>query len=227
MKLEVQSGAAARKAFPLTQDRVVIGPTPDSDIYIGGAELISRRPAELTRQGTGWVGADLGSRNGTRVNGTRIGGPQTIQPGDTLRVGHTTLTLEGDAPLAAYEPKQERFRPAGPVVVEAPARATPRDPGIALILEIIPGLLGFPGFGWIYAGNVARGIATLIGYWLLVGVEFLLGSLFSVVTLGLGTCIVVPAVIVMNGGYIGLSAHQLNGYVERLNQGAMIVERGW
>lgn len=225
MKLVVQSGAAANQSFPLTRNRLVIGRAPGNDIYIGGDELISRRHAELRRQGQGWVVTDLGSRNGTRVNDVRISGSQMLQTGDSLRVGHTTLVLDDSAPLAVPEPRSERVRSGGPMMAEVPA--TPKDSGTALILEIIPGLLGFPGFGWIYAGNLARGLVTLIGYWLLVGLEILLGGLFSAVTLGLGTCIVLPLVLIINGGFIGLSAHQLNRHVQRLNQETMVGAHGW
>jgi hypothetical protein len=53
---------------------------------------VSSRHAELIRTDDGWVVRDLGSRNGTRVNGwlTR---EQPIWPGDTLTLGTTTFVF--------------------------------------------------------------------------------------------------------------------------------------
>ena len=57
----------------------------------------------------------------------------------------------------------------------APAAPAPPQPGIAVVLEILPGLL-FQTFGGgnIYAGNVGGGIAMMIGYWASCVLNFLL-----------------------------------------------------
>ena len=51
----------------------------------------------------------------------------------------------------------------------------PTDPGIALILELVPGVfLSTFGIGNLYAGNLAWGLALMFGYWIASVVNFLL-----------------------------------------------------
>lgn len=53
--------------------------------------------------------------------------------------------------------------------------AAPPQPGIAIILEILPGImLQTFGIGNIYAGNVAGGIFMMVGYWVSCAINFLL-----------------------------------------------------
>ena len=59
--------------------------------------LISRRHARLTATEHGAVVEDLGSRNGTFVNGQPVTGPSALRAGDTLQVGTTVLKLRGPA----------------------------------------------------------------------------------------------------------------------------------
>ncbi len=60
-----------------------------------------------------------------------------------------------------------------------PPPRTGKDPTIALILELIPGFLFQTfGIGNIYAGNVGLGIGLLIGYWVLVAINFVLCFVF-------------------------------------------------
>jgi hypothetical protein len=66
---------------------------------------------------------DLGSRNGTFLNGSRIHGPRVLHPGDWLRTGHTTMEVvangvNGDAPR--YDALvEERDEGTAPVAVAA------------------------------------------------------------------------------------------------------------
>ena len=62
---------APPQRFPLSQPSVVIGRTEPATIVLEGG-TVSRRHCELTRQGSQVVIADLGSTNGTYVNGARI-----------------------------------------------------------------------------------------------------------------------------------------------------------
>ena len=54
---------------------------------------VSRAHAEVRPHGRSWVLTDLGSTNGTRLNGRRIARPETLEPGDELELGTTTLTF--------------------------------------------------------------------------------------------------------------------------------------
>lgn len=51
-----------------------------------------------------------------------------------------------------------------PYTVQTGPVRSPKEKSIALVLEILPGLFGFLGFGWIYAGNTSAGIIWLVGF---------------------------------------------------------------
>ncbi|MFL5823726.1 MAG: FhaA domain-containing protein [Solirubrobacteraceae bacterium] len=55
---------------------------------------VSRRHAEVRPRGGSWVLSDLGSTNGSRLNGRSIEGPEVIKPGDEIELGSTRLTFE-------------------------------------------------------------------------------------------------------------------------------------
>ena len=59
-------------------------------------ETVSRVHAELTRQGGLWVLRDLGSTNGTSVNGRRVIGAAVVQSGDQVGFGRMTFRLATD-----------------------------------------------------------------------------------------------------------------------------------
>ncbi|MEJ2208361.1 MAG: FHA domain-containing protein [Anaerolineae bacterium] len=78
---------------------VRIGRGSGSDLIIQDDQA-SRQHAEISRQGDQYFIRDLGSTNGTFVNGQRISGTQPLQPGDQIRIGETTMGFQA-APLAA------------------------------------------------------------------------------------------------------------------------------
>jgi hypothetical protein len=79
--------------YPLRDNRVSIGRSGDADVVIDSPE-VSRLHAVLFRQGGRlWI-TDMGSANGTAVNGTRIGAePTEVGPGDMLSFGPATFAL--------------------------------------------------------------------------------------------------------------------------------------
>jgi hypothetical protein len=57
---------------------------------------VSRRHAELRPRGGSWVLTDLGSTNGSRVNGRDVEGPTVVKPGDEIELGTTVMRFELD-----------------------------------------------------------------------------------------------------------------------------------
>ncbi|MFF1257159.1 MULTISPECIES: FHA domain-containing protein [unclassified Streptomyces] len=60
-------------------------------------ETVSRVHAELSRQGGMWVLRDLGSTNGTSVNGRRVVGAAVVQDGDQVGFGRMSFRLSADS----------------------------------------------------------------------------------------------------------------------------------
>ena len=86
--LEVGDGFTVDSA-PLTMGR-----GGQNDLVLDGDEFASARHARVEARRDGvWV-QDLGSTNGTFVNGSPVEGAQKLAPGDVLRVGETDLRLE-------------------------------------------------------------------------------------------------------------------------------------
>jgi hypothetical protein len=73
-------------ALALPAGAVTIGRAPDCGCLLAEPS-VSRRHAELRRDGTRWLLRDLGSRNGTRLNGLRVTEEVEVRPGDILAVG--------------------------------------------------------------------------------------------------------------------------------------------
>jgi hypothetical protein len=65
---------------------LVIGRAAACDLMLRD-QSVSRVHAELRRQGDEWLLVDLGSTNGTRLNGWRISGPVAVRPGDRVAFG--------------------------------------------------------------------------------------------------------------------------------------------
>ncbi|MFJ9695045.1 FHA domain-containing protein [Kitasatospora sp. NPDC101183] len=72
--------------------RLTIGRIPGSGLRLHHPS-VSRHHAELRREGGGWVLYDLGSTNGTHVNGRRIAGAVRVRPGDQVRFGDLEFRL--------------------------------------------------------------------------------------------------------------------------------------
>jgi FHA domain/zinc-ribbon domain len=89
--LVVRSGGGrAGEFFDLAGERILVGRSPDCDIFLDDV-TVSRKHAELTQQGGAWMIEDLGSLNGTFVNRRRVESG-TLEDGDELQIGKYRLT---------------------------------------------------------------------------------------------------------------------------------------
>ena len=80
------------KRTVLSGNRIVIGRSRDCDVTLDDPN-VSRRHAELRREGGSWVVADLGSTNGVKINGHRVA-EGALSPGDEITLGLERLTFE-------------------------------------------------------------------------------------------------------------------------------------
>jgi pSer/pThr/pTyr-binding forkhead associated (FHA) protein len=74
------------------QSRFTIGREPACDMTLAD-DTVSRWHASLERSAGGWLLADLGSMNGTRLNGWRVNHPTWVRPGDMVSFGGVTFVL--------------------------------------------------------------------------------------------------------------------------------------
>lgn len=77
---------------------LLIGRDPGSGLRLSH-ETVSRRHAELTAHGSRWVLRDLGSTNGTCVNGQRVVGSVAVRDGDQVSFGRMTFRLAASLPV--------------------------------------------------------------------------------------------------------------------------------
>src|SRR4051794_13418074 len=92
--LQVVSGPAAGQAISLDAD-FVVGRGEAGMGNLQGDPEISRNHARFRRTAQGQVIVeDLGSTNGTYVNGARLAAPHVLAPGDQVRLGKTVLQLQ-------------------------------------------------------------------------------------------------------------------------------------
>jgi general secretion pathway protein E len=136
--LEARGGAKEQR-IELTDRAVSIGRLPESALFID-EEGVSRRHCVVEPGPDGsWQIKDLGSRNGTRVNGVRIS-EHRLENGDTVQVGRVSIRfIDPQDALAHPGPKGPSQRPAEDELLDPipvgrdPAKpATPRAPKVAL-----------------------------------------------------------------------------------------------
>jgi FHA domain len=155
-QLVMHSGPTPGKTFPLEGDVLTIGREAGNQIVINDAE-VSRKHTQFMFQGGKYVLTDLGSTNGTFVNGQRLTGQHVLQPGEIISLGeqinllyeaitavdpNATMLSPGKLPAAAYsapvsrpvpspQPAYAGQIPAGPEPVfstSAPAKKSNTTP---------------------------------------------------------------------------------------------------
>lgn len=103
--LIAQAGPMTGQRWQLQADQMLIGRGPECEISIADRQ-ISRHHARLHRTPQGYTVEDLGSKNGTHVNGVPVREPRLLQDGDVIQVAFTlelafvahdaTLPMEGE-----------------------------------------------------------------------------------------------------------------------------------
>lgn len=88
------------------------------------SSLVSRKHCELAERGGRLIVRDLGSSNGTYVNGVKITGPQALDPGSALVIGSVVFRVESVAAPGSAEPTVMAGSPGDTAV---PAMALPAD----------------------------------------------------------------------------------------------------
>jgi pSer/pThr/pTyr-binding forkhead associated (FHA) protein len=95
LAIEVSAGPAAGARIPVIAPGLTFGRQEPSPGDLGGDPELSRKHARVVPFPDGLVVRDLGSTNGTFVNGTRVTEPTVVRPGDVLGLGTSRLSVVG------------------------------------------------------------------------------------------------------------------------------------
>jgi pSer/pThr/pTyr-binding forkhead associated (FHA) protein len=122
-QVEVMSGAESWR-FSLETERTTVGKAAENDVALEHDPTASHLHAVVERFAAGWCVTDLGSSNGTWVNGERIWSSHRLRNGDEIRVGQTRLIFRD--PLSATGPQTE--------AEDAPPALTTRERDVLIAL---------------------------------------------------------------------------------------------
>jgi pSer/pThr/pTyr-binding forkhead associated (FHA) protein len=122
-QVEVMFGVQSWR-FSLAADRTTVGKAAENDIPLTEDPTASHLHAILERFPAGWCVTDLGSSNGTWVNGERIWSSRRLRHGDEIRLGQTRLIFRD--PVSAGGSQTE--------VEDAPPVLTVRERDVLVVL---------------------------------------------------------------------------------------------
>ncbi len=145
----MRSGPTPGKIFPLEGEEISVGRENSNTIAINDAE-VSRRHARLEKRGSAYVIQDLGSTNGTFVNGVRISGMQVLNSGDEVSFGENIVLMyeavvDPNATMISSKPPKTvaaAQKPAVPPAAAAPAPAPRPQPAPARPQPAAPAYAG-------------------------------------------------------------------------------------
>jgi pSer/pThr/pTyr-binding forkhead associated (FHA) protein len=138
MKLIVLAGAKEGTVIPLKKKEFSIGRSKECTLR-AGSEAISRRHCLIARSDSMWTVKDLGSRNGTLVNGERIEKETELHDGDMLSVGPLQFRVDASETAAPVEPAESSVvaKPPAPKNAAEAASRVPKNPDDSNIEEDI------------------------------------------------------------------------------------------
>jgi pSer/pThr/pTyr-binding forkhead associated (FHA) protein len=123
-QLTMRSGPNPGTVYALDGDQISIGRDSSNDIAVNDAE-VSRHHSRLTFQGGKYVLEDMGSTNGTFVNGQRLTGPRVLKSGEVISFGEQIVfvyeAVESDPGATMISPRAAAVPPPRPVTTPPPA----------------------------------------------------------------------------------------------------------
>jgi hypothetical protein len=133
-KLTLLLGRRVMQAYDFKQESIIVGREEGTDVVIDNPS-VSRRHAEIRLTDDGWVVEDLGSSNGTFIDGRKIDDAHSIGLGDEIGFGKFSIIFgkalgEGEVPIAKPAPTFDR--------PPTPPRSAPPMGGNAGTMHINP-----------------------------------------------------------------------------------------
>ncbi|MDX1931054.1 MAG: FHA domain-containing protein [Capsulimonadales bacterium] len=87
------NGSVVGEVFPF-ESEMTIGREKDNSLSLPGEGTVSRRHARIEEENGAWIVTDLGSSNGTYINGKRLTAPQALRRGDEVQFGSLRFRFE-------------------------------------------------------------------------------------------------------------------------------------
>ena len=118
---------SGRELFELSGQRVTIGNASTNLVSLNHDTTVSRLHAVLENLGFAWSIRDVGSRNGTYLNGEKISAERVLRSGDELRMGSSRLIF-----LEVKQTDHDETETVEPA--QRPPRLTPRELEVLVVL---------------------------------------------------------------------------------------------
>ena len=115
---------SGRAQIQLGDDRCTVGKGEENDLVLADDPTVSRLHAVLEEFPAGWCVTDLGSSNGTFLNGERIWAQRRLRHGDEVRVGRTRLVFRNSSDVGHTATESEAESPS----------LTPRERDVLVVL---------------------------------------------------------------------------------------------
>src|SRR5438874_2362329 len=111
-ELQILSPDGHNRFIPLTAERISLGRSGAAELSFPDDGGLSRQHLVLERDGDGWALRDLGSKNGTMLNGAKITGRIPLKPGDRIAAGHQVLVYDSavsqaQKPVVVFDPRED------------------------------------------------------------------------------------------------------------------------
>lgn len=163
LQVVVHAGPLAGKGFPMAGNAITFGRDSDNDITWDDS-LVSRHHAKITRRGTQLILEDLGSTNGTLVNGKPIEGEHILQPADIISIGSSIFGVKGFAAPSTMGLTQVSPRRLGqpPALAASAPPAPARSPKIPSEPVAPPQKSGASGLSMLAIVGILALIAAII-----------------------------------------------------------------
>jgi len=149
-RLEITDERGSARVVTLGRDDVTLGRSPGNTLAYPNDARLSRYHLRFDCQSGAWRLTDLGSKNGTLLNGARLAAPAQLNPGDSIHAGQLAITFQTIRPAAAppiYDEAEKPFRP---------------DMTFAVRLDTILPPTGAPSSAFGHEADAARRMAALI-----------------------------------------------------------------
>ena len=107
-EIQILSPDGQTRIVPLDCERISLGRSSIAELCYPDDSGLSRQHLAFEKEGDEWLIRDLGSKNGTLLNGVRINGAEALKPGDRVTAGHLVLifdstTIRGTRPVVFFE----------------------------------------------------------------------------------------------------------------------------